>query len=167
MEADGGGAEAWLVGGLLLAMISATRVGLPVAGADLEDGADHGADHVVEEAGAFDGEDHQGIGGVVSAAVDVAVRRFCGRCFRGRRVCSFEGVEVVFADVVGAGGLHGGEVEGAVEVVDVVAVEEGAVFVIPDQVAVAFVLGGADVENRSGGETSSRVRMRMSGGGRS
>jgi hypothetical protein len=114
--------------------------GGPVVAADLEEGSDHGADHVVEEAAAFDGEDDEGASAVDAAGVHGAggVHAFVG--------AAAEGEEIVGADEVGGGGLHEFDVEGAVVVIDVVAVEDGAVGVGPDQVAVAFVLGAADVK---------------------
>ncbi len=115
-------------------------VGMPVSAADFKDGADHGADHVEEEAVAFDAEDDEG-----AAAVDVA-----GEDGADGEIAfvfdAFEGVEIVLADEVPAGVLHALDVEVFVEVVGEVAEEEGAVAIGPDEVAVAFVLGAADVE---------------------
>ena len=114
--------------------------GWPVPGAYVEDGAGEGADHVVEETAAFDGEDDQG-----AAAVDVAGEDGADCVFAFIEL-ALEGFEIVGADEVAAGFPHGVDFYFAIKMIDVVAVEDGAVFVGPDEITVALFDGVAGVE---------------------
>ena len=91
MEADGGGARA---GGFAVFFCEdlGDSVGFPMPCPNLEYGADHGSDHVVEEAGAFDGEDDEGAVLGVRVAVDVAGEDGAGGVFAVVGL-AFEGFE--------------------------------------------------------------------------
>ncbi len=112
--------------------------GGPLAAAEFEQGADHVADLVVEEAGADDVEAE-----FEADAVDVAAED--GADIGGALVSAGgEGGEVVRADEEGGGFSHGGEVERLPDVVGAIVEEvfDGAAVGVEDAVAVELRDGG-------------------------